>query len=99
MPVKKNPDAASLEVRPAPDLRAIGRPSAPSASAADQELARECFERIRELSQSKDERISLAACKEIMDRVHGKAEQAHRLDGDGAGVVLVIRESRSGGTE
>lgn len=61
------------------------------------DLARECFERIRELSRSKDERISLAACKEILDRVHGKPEQAHRLDAEGAGVVVVIREGQKAG--
>lgn len=62
-------------------------------------LARECFERVRELSQSKDERISLAACKEILDRIHGKPEQAHRLDAEGAGVVVVIREGQTSGPD
>lgn len=99
MAAKKNTAPPSLRVQPAPAIREAGRGPASSVAPADRELARECFERIRELSRSKDERISLAACKEIMDRVHGKPEQAHRLEAEGAGVVVVIREGRDGGIE
>lgn len=99
MPVTKNPELPVLEARPAPAVTETGRRPGPSPVPADRELARECFERIRELSRSKDERISLAACKEIIDRVHGKPEQAHRLEAEGAGVVVVIREGRDGGSD
>lgn len=98
MPPIKNPKPPAPEIRPAPAIAKAGLRPRPSTAPADRELARECFERIRELSRSKDERISLAACKEILDRIQGKPEQAHRLEAEGPGVVVVIRERRDGGS-
>lgn len=97
MPATAKSELPAFEAQPVPAITEAGLRPAPSTSLADRDLARECFERIRELSRSKDERISLAACKEIMDRVYGKPEQAHRLEAEGAGVV-VIREGRNGGS-
>lgn len=97
MPMTKNPEAPALEAGPVPEVPEVGRRAVFLTGPAERELVRECFERIRELSRSKDERISLASCKEIMDRVQGKPEQAHRLEAEGAGVVVVIRESRTEG--
>ena len=46
-----------------PELREIARAHSPRA-----------FERVLELIESKDERVALAASKEILDRAWGKAE-------------------------
>jgi hypothetical protein len=46
-----------------PELREIARAQSPRA-----------FERILELIESKDERVALAASKEVLDRAWGKAE-------------------------
>jgi hypothetical protein len=46
-----------------PELREIARAHSPRA-----------FERVLELIESKDERVALAAAKEVLDRAWGKAE-------------------------
>jgi hypothetical protein len=46
-----------------PELREIARAHSPRA-----------FGRVLELMESKDERVALAACKEVLDRACGKAE-------------------------
>jgi hypothetical protein len=46
-----------------PELRGIARAHSPRA-----------FERVLELIESKDERVALAAVKEVLDRAWGKAE-------------------------
>jgi len=58
----------------------------------------EAFERIVDLSRSKDERISLVACQEILNRAYGKPEQAHKLEGlEGMRAVVLIKDLRGGG--
>lgn len=99
MAVTKAKSPQTNEVTSQPTIPEPGRRPVSGSRPTDLGLARECFERVRELSQSKDERISLAACKEILDRVHGKPEQAHRLDAEGAGVVVVIREGQTAGSD
>lgn len=37
---------------------------------------KEAFEKIVELMESKDERVALAACKEVLDRAYGRVAQA-----------------------
>ena len=56
----------------------------------------EAFSRVVELTQSKDERISLAACKEILGRAYGKPEQAHKLEGEGLGPTVVVIKEKDG---
>ena len=46
-----------------PELREIARAHSPRA-----------FERVLELVESRDERVALAAAKEVLDRAHGKSE-------------------------
>jgi hypothetical protein len=46
-----------------PELREIARAHSPRA-----------FERVLDLVESEDERVALAACKEVLDRAWGKAE-------------------------
>lgn len=97
MPAKKSCSLPSTDTSSDSALVATGPTPGTPKNAGDPAVARECFERLRELSRSKDERIALAACKELLDRVCGKPEQAHRFDAEGAGMVVVIREGLAGG--
>lgn len=99
MPLHKSAQVPATASSPAPALMATGPPPGPAETPGGLEAARESFDRIRELSRSKDERIALAASKEILDRVRGRPEQAHRLEAEGAGIVVVIREGRAGGRD
>ncbi|MDL2227088.1 hypothetical protein LJB86_05485 [Deltaproteobacteria bacterium OttesenSCG-928-M10] len=58
-----------------------------------QQHGEEALQKIIDLLQSDDERIVLAAAKEILDRAYGKPDQAHKIEGDGIGkTVVVIRD-------
>jgi HEAT repeat protein len=51
----------------------------------------EAFERITQLLDDPDPRISLAAAKEILDRAYGRPAQAVEVSGtDGAPIVPII---------
>ena len=55
----------------------------------------EAAQKLVDLLKSKDENIVLKAANSILDRVHGKPEQAHKVEGDGLGrIVVVIEESK-----
>lgn len=55
-----------------------------------QQQGETAFQKVVDLMQSNDERIALAAAREILDRAYGKPEQAHKLEGDGAGPTVVV---------
>ena len=92
--------------------KVIGRPFAKGTSgnpagrprvAADlrqlcQSKGREAFDRLCELMRSKDEKVSLAAIRELLDRGYGRAAPA---DDDGAAapvVVNIVRFTERGDT-
>ena len=55
-------------------------------------------ERLVELLASDDGNIALKAANSILDRVHGKPEQAHKLEGlEGMRAVVLIKDLRGGG--
>lgn len=57
----------------------------------------EAFQRVIELMQSEDERVALAAAREILDRAYGKPEMSHKVEGDAfSRTVVVIRDKREG---
>lgn len=62
-----------------------------------QAVGPDAFQRVIELTRSEDERVALAACQEVLNRAYGKPEQAHKLEGEGLGrIVVVIEEANSG---
>jgi len=90
------PQKLSLTSAPAP---AETRPAGPPPRPANDELAalaHECPARLRELVWSGDERISLAACQEVLNRGYGKPGQSSLIEGGGPALtVVVIREGRA----
>ena len=74
-----------------------GRPKVVSAILEmAQQNGLEAFQRVIELTQSKDERIALAACKEVLDRAYGRPEQAHKLEGEGLGKTVIVIKEKDG---
>lgn len=60
-------------------------------------LARECPARLRELMWSGDERVSLAACQEVLNRGYGKP--APSTPGEGGGPALTVVVIKEGATD
>ena len=59
-----------------------------------QESGLEAFNRVVELTRSKEERVALAACQEILNRAYGKPEQAHKVEGNGLGPTVIVVKDR-----
>lgn len=54
------------------------------------EHSRSAFERVVALTESEDERVSLAACQEVLNRAYGKPPQAQTGEGGEGPVKLEI---------
>ncbi len=80
-----------------PPRAADHKPTAASPSPADfrvkaRDFADEALEVIVEAMRSDNPKVAVPCAQEILNRVYDKPEQAHKMEGEGLGLTVIVVE-------